>query len=227
MKKNLLIAAMAFVGLGLMTGCGNKMEKTKANLQEAFNGESTASAKYAAYAEKAKADSNYQVAALFEAASYAEGLHAENLKQAMITLGIENPTAVIGAFEIKTTPENIQDAITGEQYEVAEMYPKFIEEAKAEKCEAAMQPYQWAIDTEMKHHQFYTAALQAATDTSVVLPFVYTVCAKCGNTFIAGQEDAQCVFCGMPKETYVSFGTAPVMEEVVVAEEVAAAPAKK
>ncbi|MEG1763534.1 MAG: ferritin family protein, partial [Bacteroidales bacterium] len=209
MKKNLLIAVMAFVGLGLMTSCGNKMEKSKANLQEAFNGESTASAKYAAYAEQAKADSNLQVAALFEAAAYAEGLHAENLKQTLIALGVENPEAVIGAFEAKTTAENIQDAINGEQYELGEMYPKFIEEAKAEKCEAAIQPFQWALDTEMKHHQFYTTALQAISDTTIVLPFVYTVCAKCGNTFVAGQEEAQCPFCGMAKETFVSFGTAP------------------
>jgi len=47
-------------------------EKTISNLQEAFNGESNATARYAAFSRKAAEEGHKEIALLFKAASMAE-----------------------------------------------------------------------------------------------------------------------------------------------------------
>ena len=53
-------------------------EQTLKNLLAAFNGESNASARYAAFAVKADEEGYLKVASLFRAASRAEQIHAAN-----------------------------------------------------------------------------------------------------------------------------------------------------
>lgn len=60
-------------------------KKVVEDLKAAFAGETTASAKYAAYAEKAKMEGLEKIALLFEAASKAESIHAGNHQAALIT----------------------------------------------------------------------------------------------------------------------------------------------
>ena len=59
----------------------NKM--TEANLQAAFAGESQAHMKYLNFAEKAEKEGLHNVARLFQAASYAEQIHASNHLRAL------------------------------------------------------------------------------------------------------------------------------------------------
>ncbi|MCP4764581.1 MAG: rubrerythrin family protein, partial [archaeon] len=94
------------------------MTKTEENLKGAFSGESQANRKYLAFAKKADEDGMPQIAKLFRAAAAAETIHAH------AHLG------VLGG--IKSTIENLKTAVEGEHYEFTEMYPQFIEEAKAE-----------------------------------------------------------------------------------------------
>ena len=76
MKKSFfLIAIIAIFGL---IGCQTKPTKTIENLKAAIKGETTASAKYKAFAEKARTEGLDTVAKLFDAASQAEGIHAAN-----------------------------------------------------------------------------------------------------------------------------------------------------
>ncbi len=80
-------------------------------------------------------------------------------------------------FEVKTTAENLQAAIDGETYEATTMYPQFLADAKLEKVEKATKSFSWAFDTEKKHQQFYTNALQALNAKNEnTLPFEYAVC---------------------------------------------------
>ncbi|MDD4614807.1 MAG: rubrerythrin family protein, partial [Caldisericia bacterium] len=79
------------------------MNTTLKNLKEAFAGESQANRKYLAYANKADLEGYPFVAKLFRATAEAETLHAMNHFKNM------------GA--IKSTQENLQDAIEGENYE--------------------------------------------------------------------------------------------------------------
>ncbi len=93
------------------------MSKTEENLQEAFAGESQANRKYLAFAAKADAEGFKQVAKLFRAAAEAETIHAHNHLREL--------------KGIKSTKENLEEAIGGETHEFKSMYPAMIDEAKA------------------------------------------------------------------------------------------------
>ena len=70
---------------------------------DAFAGESQANRKYMAYSKKAEADGKKNAAKLFKAASDAETIHA--LKHFEV------------AGKIKSTVENLNDAVNGENHE--------------------------------------------------------------------------------------------------------------
>ena len=201
--KNILL--IAFIGLMAFTGCQQpKPVKTTENLKAGIKGETTASAKYAAFAQKATEEGNANIAKLFLAASKAESIHAANHRKALEGLG-EKMEDFTPEFDVKTTAENLQAAIDGETYEFTTMYPQFLADAKAEKVEKATKSFTWAFDTEKKHQQFYTKALQALTaNAQNTLPLEYAVCPVCGNTYDKGTIDEKCAFCQTSKEKFLS-----------------------
>jgi rubrerythrin len=190
----------------ILTGCSPKPVKTIENLKHAFNGESTASAKYAAFAEKAKAEGFDTVAVMFLATSKAEAIHAENHKKVLEKLGekIEGPQ--LGAFEVLSTNENLADALKGETGEIDSMYPGFITTAETEKAADAVKSFTWAIDTEKKHQAFYKTAIDALTAGGErTLPASWLVCPVCGNTYDSKSVAAACDFCMTPKDEFITF----------------------
>jgi len=201
MKKFFLFA---FVSLIVMAGCTQpKPVKTIENLKAGIKGETTASAKYAAFAEKARAEGLDTVAKLFDAASKAESIHAANHLKVLEGLG-EKMEEFKPEFEVKTTAENLQAAIDGESYEVTTMYPQFLADAKAEKVEKAVKSFTWAFDTEKKHQVFYQKALAAVqTNAENTLPFEYAVCPVCGNTYDKATIEEKCDFCGTSKDKFI------------------------
>jgi rubrerythrin len=201
MKKLFLLVVVSV----LIASCGQqKAVKTIENLKAGIKGETTASAKYAAFAEKARAEGLDTVAKLFDAASKAEGIHAANHSKVLESLG-EKMESFKPEFEVKTTAENLQAAIDGEGYEVATMYPQFLADAKNENVEKAVKSFTWAFDTEKKHHEFYQKALAAVkTNSEKTLPFTYAVCPVCGNTFDAAVLPAKCDFCNTDKAKFIT-----------------------
>ena len=201
MKNILLIALMSLIAF---SGCNQvKPVKTIANLKAGIKGETTASAKYAAFAQKARAESHEAIAKLFDAASKAESIHAANHRKVLDALG-EKMEDFKPEFEVKTTAENLQVAIDGETYEATTMYPQFLVDSKAENVAKATKSFTWAYDTEKKHQKFYEsalAALNAQNETS--LPVQYAVCPTCGNTYDKAMLDAKCAFCQTPKEKFI------------------------
>ena len=202
MKKLFFFAC---ISLFFMASCSQpKPVKTIENLKAGIKGETTASAKYAAFAEKARAEGLDTVAKLFDAASKAEGIHAANHSKVLEGLG-EKMEEFTPEFEVKTTAENLQAAIDGEGYEVATMYPQFLADAKTENVEKATKSFTWAMDTEMKHHEFYKKALAAVqTNTEKTLPFEYAVCPVCGNTYDKATITEKCDFCGTAKDKFIA-----------------------
>jgi rubrerythrin len=200
--KNILL--FAFIGLIAFTGCQQiKPAKTIENLKAGIKGETTASAKYAAFAQKATEEGKANVAKLFLAASKAESIHAANHKKVLDGLG-EKMEDFKPEFEVKTTAENLQAAIDGETYEVTTMYPQFLVDAKAEKVSKAEKSFTWAFDTEKKHQQFYTKALQALNAMAEnTLPVGYAVCPVCGNTYDKAVLDEKCAFCQTSKVKFL------------------------
>jgi rubrerythrin len=200
--RNLIL--IACIGLLAFTGCKQATPvKTIENLKAGIKGETTASAKYAAFAQKAREEGNDTIAKLFDAASKSESIHAANHTKVLEELG-EKMEAFTPEFEVKTTIENLQAAIEGETYEVTTMYPQFIADAKAEKVEKAVKSFTWATDTEKKHQEFYGKALDALKmNSEKTLSFEYAVCPVCGNTYEMATLDEKCAFCQTPREKFI------------------------
>ena len=201
--KNILLIAL--VSLIAFSGCNQiKPIKTVENLKAGIKGETTASAKYAAFAQKAREEKHESIAKLFDAASKAESIHAANHKKVLEGLG-EKMEDFTPEFTVNTTAENLQAAIDGETYEVTTMYPQFLTDAKAEKAEKATKSFTWAFDTEKKHEKFYTAALESLkANTENTLPVQYLVCSVCGNTYDKAMVDEKCAFCQTAKEKFIA-----------------------
>ncbi len=153
------------------------------NLLTAYEGETTASAKYAAYSKQAEKEGLHEVAMLFKATSTSENIHANNHKAVLEELGTKIP-AVTPKFTVATTQENLQDAISGETYEMTTMYPEFITNADAAQDQLSLVSLNYAYKTEIKHKALYEKALAAVqNNTTKTLATVYYVCPTCGNTY--------------------------------------------
>jgi len=201
MKKTIIVL---FSCILLLAGCiSTKPVKTIEDLKAGIKGETTASARYAAFAEKAKAEGYDTIAKLFDATSKSEGIHAANHLKALESLG-EKMEDFKPVFEVKTTIDNLEAAIDGETYETKNMYPQFLTDAKTEKVEQAGLSFRWALDAEMKHLDFYKKALYALiSKTEKTLPFEYAVCPVCGNTYDYATRDKMCPLCGTSKEKFI------------------------
>lgn len=203
MKTTLSVLVALLMTSFLQVTAGN--EKTIENLRAAFAGESTASAKYAAFSEKARQEGFVNLAFMFAATSKAEAIHAENHKKVLTKMGAA-VDAVKPVFEVKTTKENIQDAIKGESYEVSSMYPGFIATAKTDDANDAVKTFRWAMETEKKHNLIYQEALKALdTDNAKSASKIYWVCPKCGNTYNTAKPEASCSFCSTKSSAYIKF----------------------
>jgi rubrerythrin len=160
------------------------MSKSEKNLQDAFAGESQANRKYLAFAKKADQEGYKQVAKLFRAAAEAETVHAHNHLR---TLG-----------GIKSTKENLEEAISGESYEFQKMYPQMIEDAKAEDKKGALQSFNYANEVEKIHAELYKKAI---TNLGKNPEVDYYVCQVCGNT-VEGEPPEKCPICNSPKKMF-------------------------
>jgi rubrerythrin len=207
MKKLGLVALLLVLGLVALSFAVDTTPKmtTIDNLKAAFTGETTASAKYAAYSQKAAEEGHTKIALLFEAASKAEGIHAANHRAVLEQLG-ETAPEVKPAFEIKTTAENLQDAIKGETYEVETMYPEFIKNVQASHINIAGISFNYAWQTEENHKILYTKALDALNnEVEASLPGRYYVCTTCGNTYDETAPN-RCAICMTAKEKFIIVG---------------------
>ena len=156
----------------------------------------TAAAKYAAFSEQAHKDGYHQIGILFSAASKSETIHAANHKTVLEKMGkkVEPFTPV---FTVKTTKENLEEAVSGETSEVNTMYPGYIATAKNENASSAVKSMRWAMETEKRHIIFLQNALTTLNSNMTnELPRFYWVCPKCGNTYDVPVPDDMCSFCG-------------------------------
>lgn len=160
------------------------MSNTQKNLMDAFAGESQANRKYLAYAAKADKEGFSQAAKLFRAAAAAETIHAH----AHLRI----------AGGIKSTLENIQDAIDGETHEFTKMYPEMIKEAEAEGHKAAATYFKYANVVEEVHANLYKKALAAGGKAPAV---DYYVCDVCGYTH-EGPHEGKCPVCNAPASAF-------------------------
>jgi len=161
------------------------MGKTLDDLKAAFAGESQANRRYLAFAKKADEEGLAQVAKLFRAAAAAETVHAHNHLRAM--------------GGVKSTAENLEEAISGESHEVLNMYPTMIKNAEAEGNKLGLNSFQWAWAVEKTHEALYRKAKGSLGKGGET--FDYYVCQVCGHTHEKSAPD-KCPVCGAPKTKF-------------------------
>ncbi len=174
--------------------------KTLADLMTAYNGESNAHAKYLAYAKKADEEGYGKVASLFRAAADAEGIHLKNHAEVIKGMG-GTPKADIKLPEIKSTKENLEDALKGETYERITMYPEFIEQAKKDNNNAAVRTFTYAKFAEAEHAKLYKEALDNLESWKGENTDFY-VCPTCGYTVDGKPSFEFCPVCATPAKDY-------------------------
>ncbi len=205
MKLRTLFFAVLTLFAVSSIGFSKEASKTIGNIKAAIKGETTASAKYAAYALKAKEEGFAKIAVLFEAASKAELIHANNHRAVLEQLG-EKMEEFKPEYSVKSTKENLEDAYKGESYEIATMYPGFIKQAQKENVNLALISFNYAYQTEKKHQALYkNAAEQMKANKETMLPSKYMVCQTCGNTY-DGEAPARCGISMTPKERFITIG---------------------
>lgn len=171
---------------------------TMADLQSAFFGESNAHARYLAFAKKADTEGYGGAASLFRAAARAEEIHAGNHAAVIKKFG-GVPEAKLEMLVVKSTRQNLMAAIKGETYERDQMYPRFIQQAKADANADAVRTFQFALAAEAEHAKLYAEALENLE--SMKGSRVFYVCPVCGfTTPKLGFE--VCPTCTTPKEHF-------------------------
>jgi len=153
---------------------------------DAFAGESQANRKYLAYAKKAEADGKMNAAKLFKAASAAEAIHAQKHLEV--------------AGKIKTTADNLQDAVNGETYEFESMYPEFLITAEAEGNRAAITTFTYALKAEKVHAELYKEALENIDQSEEIF---YYLCPVCGN--IEKYVPEKCSICNVAGSKFIKY----------------------
>ena len=162
------------------------MSISEESLKEAFAGESHANRKYLAFAEKAKKEGYNQVAKLFLAAAESETIHAHNHLRAL--------------KGIRSTKENLREAVSGETHEFKNMYPEMLEKARAEGNKEAERSFKYALDTEKVHASLYQKLLDSLGTSKEEYP--YFVCPVCG--FTAEKEAPEkCPLCSAKGHNFI------------------------
>lgn len=134
---------LPYTGVGDLAGTA-----TLENLKAAFAGESQANRRYTLFARIARLEGNEEAAAAFEHAAAEETAHALGHLAYMTAFG--------------STPENLEAAAEGENYETVDMYPSFAEAAEAEGFPEIAFYFRSVGSYERKHRDAYKKALGEA-----------------------------------------------------------------
>ena len=153
------------------------MEKTLQNLKDAFAGESQTNRRYLAFAARAEEEGYPRVARLFRALAAAETVHAMNFLNALQV--------------VKSTPENLQEALAGEMAAFEERYPVMGATARQEGHRQAEQSFTWAQGAEKSHGRLLEKAWK---DPKAGLIADLFVCNLCGYV-VEGAPPDTCPVC--------------------------------
>lgn len=166
------------------------MSKTEENLKAAFAGESQARNKYTFFAQVAKKEGYHYIAKLFEETAENERRHAKDHFALLKGIG--------------DTKANLKEAISGEHYEVTEMYPTFAKEAEAEGNKEAAILFKQIAKIEARHRDRYKRILEMVENGTVYKrekPIKWK-CSVCGYVHEGTEPPEKCPACKHPKEYY-------------------------
>ena len=163
------------------------MGKSEQDLKDAFAGESQANRKYLAFSKKAEQEGYKRAAKMFRAAAAAETVHAHNhLRE-------------LGG--VRSTRENLNEAISGESYEFQSMYPRMIEDAQIEGKAGALKSFHYANEVEKIHAALYKKVLDSLEQDKGKDSDFY-VCQVCGYTHEGNDAPDECPVCKSKKQAF-------------------------
>ena len=173
----------------------NKYEgtQTEKNLQAAFAGESQARNKYTYFASKAKKDGFEQIAAIFLQTAENEKEHAKIWFK------------FLHGGEIPTTPVNLEDAASGENFEWTDMYAEFAATAREEGFNDIAFLFDKVGAIEKTHEERYRKLL-ANIEGGVVFSRdedMIWECSNCGHIVIGKKAPELCPVCKHPKSYFM------------------------
>lgn len=178
-----------------------KVGTTLENLKSAVQGETGASARYAAFSKAAK-DAGYgQISNLFAATSAAEQIHIrlEVSEIKKLEPDYEQPKAPEAKAE--ETDLNLISGALGEIYETSDMYPSFIKVAQKEEMSSAELIFTRAKLAEGVHAELY---LEAYNNIDAPDDDKYYLCPGCGYIHKGGDFE-KCPICFAPKSAFKEF----------------------
>lgn len=168
-----------------------KGSKTEKNLLAAFAGESQARTKYTYYASKAKKEGYNQIAAIFEETANNEKEHAK-IWFKLLHDGIPS------------TPENLKDAASGENYEWTDMYEGFAKTAEEEGFPELAAKFRAVGEIEKHHEERYRALLKNIETAQVFEKSEVKVweCRNCGHIVVGTKAPEVCPVCAHPQSYF-------------------------
>ena len=166
-----------------------KGTKTEKNLQEAFAGESQARNKYTYWASKAKKDGYVQIAAIFEETANNEKEHAKMWFK------------LLEGGAIKSTPENLEAAANGENFEWTDMYARMSQDAREECFDEIAEKFEGVAKIEKEHEERYRKLLDNVKKERVFSKDqdVIWQCSNCGHIVIGKKAPDVCPVCDHPQ----------------------------
>ena len=180
-------------------------ESTIQDLLIAYEDETNAQARYLAFAEKADAEHLHGAASLCRAAARAEHFHAARHAWAIKQLGVE-PWCTLCSVKVKSTLENMSDALAGEQHEIGDTYPVALEKAKKHSNRTVIRSFAGALEAEKTHARLYAevvALIEAGKqDSWIGAAREFFVCPGCGYTVKTLEQDDFCPVCRCPQERF-------------------------
>lgn len=166
--------------------------KTQMNLLAAFAGEAQAAVKYEYYAKQAKQDGYVQIGELFQETADNEKAHGK-IWFKFLKDGI-----------MPSTPDNLEDAATGENYEWSEMYKEFAQTARDEGFTHIAELFELVGTIEKEHEQRYLK-LKANIENGEVYKKVgenVWQCGNCGHLYYGVEAPMVCPVCAHPQSYF-------------------------
>lgn len=179
------------------------MSETLKNLAKAFVGESQARNRYTFYARVAQKEGYEQIGGIFLETADQEKRHAKTLFEFIQELKGDNNEIGIDAgvpTVYKTTKENLEAAIAGENHEYSSMYPSFADAADKEGYAKISATLRAIAKAEEHHEQRYKKLLENLKNGAVFKKDKETwwVCRECGYIHFGTQPPESCPSCSHP-----------------------------
>jgi rubrerythrin len=163
--------------------------KTEKNLWDAFAGESKARNKYTYYASQAKKDGSVEIANIFQETADNEKEHAEIWFKLLM------------GGSIKSTSENLDDAVKSEDYEYADMYAGFAKTAREEGFDKIAYLFESVAKIEKMHRDRYSDFKNKLDKQELFKQDeeIYWICLNCGHIHKGKTAPETCPVCSHPQ----------------------------